>query len=168
MSIASRSDAIRVIFFALGAMASVSSAHGSKLAEALCSIAIEAKAAYEAAYESAELRGGSELEHAAAGAEDMATIGEVALHAITQCEWLIEQCRGVPGAPTQLPSSVDAARASKPSSSANAMDDDMPDWLLSAASDLAPDTSGGPDASAGPTRSASFQRRRKRTPKVAD
>ena len=149
-------------------ISSNSSQHGATLQAALLSIALQAKAAYEAAYDSAQIRGGSELDVAAAGAEDSATIGEVALHAITQCDWLIEQCRAVPGAPVQRPS---AALNSKPSSSAAiAMDDDMPDWLLSAASDLAPEANAPvvPEANAPVMRSASFKARRRRTPKVAD
>ena len=77
-------------------ISSNSSQHGATLQAALLSIALQAKAAYEAAYDSAQIRGGSELDVAAAGAEDSATIGEVALHAITQCDWLIEQCRALP------------------------------------------------------------------------
>lgn len=130
------------------------------LADKLCSIALQAKAAYEAAYESAELRGGAELTANATGALDSASTGDVALHAITQCEWVIEQCRGVPSASQHAqalllpqPASTSAATAS--------IDDEMPDWLQSAANDLAP-----------PIRSASFERsmtrRKKRTPKTGD
>ena len=146
-------------------------ASSSALVDALCAAAEAAKAAYETAYESAELRGGAELT-ASAGGEADATIGEVAQHAITQCEWVIEQCRGLP----HLPPPRSPLQPPKPSSSA--LGDDMPDWLLSAEQQLAPPPAAEapPPAeeevsvatSRGPVRSESFNRRRRRTRKTGD
>ena len=132
----------------------MSAAASQAFVEALCVAALQAKASYELAYEAAELKGGSELKERAHGADHDATLGEVALHAITQCEWVIEQCRGLPGMAAAQP-----AQAPRPNAST---EDEMPEWLREAVQELQPAAE-----AKGPVRSESFRRRR-RTRKTGD
>ena len=135
----------------------MSAAVSQPFIDALCFAATQAKAAYELAYESAELRNGSELQEKARGADRDATFGDVALHAITQCEWVIEQCRGMPGAIPSQP-----AQSPQASTSTSTIEDEMPAWLRDAAEELQPAA-----VAKGPARSESFRRRR-RTRKTGD
>ena len=136
----------------------------SNLTKALCNAALAAKAAYEAAYEAAELRGGSELDVRPPGGELSA--GELALNAITQIDSFVDNLLGRgcmataaaaddSGCTSSAP--VDSACAeprsaygtghagpvshlqgqpTAPPSAAIGGDDDLPDWLKSAAIDL--------------------------------
>ena len=142
------------------------------LIDQLCHAAAAAKLAYETAYEAAQSRGGSELMELARGVES-ATIAEVALHAITQCEWVIEQCRGCTSQPDSKSRATPAAAERAPSKPS---DDAMPDWLVSAAQQLEPETPAQDaqqpaaieSSTRAPARSESFNRRRRRTRKTGD
>ena len=147
-------------------------ATSAPLIDQLCHAAAAAKLAYETAYEAAQSRGGSELMEIARGVES-ATIAEVALHAITQCEWVIEQCRGCTSQPDSKSRATPAAAERAPSKPS---DDAMPDWLVSAAQQLEPETPAQDaqqpaaieSSTRAPARSESFNRRRRRTRKTGD
>ena len=131
----------------------------ASLGEALHAAALQAKQAYEAAYDQATK---TELQRRSLGA-DAATMGEVALHAISQCEWVMEHCRGL-GDGVPITHDVPSNAASMTITS-----DEMPDWLADAAEHLAPPPprQAVPQAEPKPARSESFRRRR-RTRKTND
>ena len=133
-----------------------SSDTASVLTKSLCEAALRAKAAYELAYETAELRGGSELSVIPRGGES--SIGELALQAITHCDILVD---ALLGRSSGLAAESDQAmRASATSlgvlAHVDPANEDLPDWLLSAAMELG--TSVQPDA----------KRRLRRTRKTDD